>query len=111
MQEQELDILKLIAPGTILREGLDNILKAKTGALIVVAEKEDVEEILDGGFCLNQDFTPAIIYELSKIENGKTSSKKPPFLESNTYKAGKFRSSFISCINSFLLLYKSSGCK
>ena len=68
MQEQELDILKLIAPGTILREGLDNILKAKTGALIVVAEKEDVEEILDGGFCLNQDFTPAIIYELSKMD-------------------------------------------
>lgn len=68
MQEQELDILKLIAPGTTLREGLDNILKAKTGALIVVAEKEDVEEILDGGFCLNQDFTPAIIYELSKMD-------------------------------------------
>ncbi len=31
-----LEILKMIAPGTQIREGLDNILKAKTGALIVI---------------------------------------------------------------------------
>ena len=30
------DIVKLIAPGTPIREGLENILKAKTGALIVI---------------------------------------------------------------------------
>ena len=30
------DVLKLIAPGTPIREGLENILKAKTGALIVI---------------------------------------------------------------------------
>ena len=33
-----LNVLKLIAPGTEIREGLDNILKAKTGALIVIGE-------------------------------------------------------------------------
>ena len=32
------DILKIIAPGTPLREGLDNILKAKTGALIIIGD-------------------------------------------------------------------------
>lgn len=31
-----LEILKMIAPGTQIREGLDSILKAKTGALIVI---------------------------------------------------------------------------
>ena len=30
------DILRMIAPGTQIREGLDSILKAKTGALIVI---------------------------------------------------------------------------
>ena len=30
--DEMLEILKILAPGTKLREGLDNILKAKTGA-------------------------------------------------------------------------------
>ena len=38
------EILKLIAPGTKIREGLDNILKAKTGGLIVIG---DTKEVLD----------------------------------------------------------------
>ena len=32
------EILKLIAPGTQIRQGLENILKAKTGALIVIGD-------------------------------------------------------------------------
>lgn len=67
-QEDVLEILKMVAPGTVLREGLDNILKAKTGALIVISENENVMNIVDGGFKLDQDFTPATIYELSKMD-------------------------------------------
>ena len=33
------EILKKIAPGTPIREGLDNILKAKTGALLLITDK------------------------------------------------------------------------
>ncbi len=44
------DILKLIAPGTAIREGLENILKAKTGALIVIGDSKEVLELVDGGF-------------------------------------------------------------
>ena len=33
-----LEVLKIIAPGTAIREGLENILKAKTGGLIVVGD-------------------------------------------------------------------------
>ncbi len=67
-QEEVLELLKKVAPGTILREGLDNILKAKTGALIVVSESEEVMNIADGGFKLDLEFTPASIYELSKMD-------------------------------------------
>lgn len=67
-QDEVLELLKMLAPGTVLREGLDNILKAKTGALIVISESEEVMNIVDGGFNLDQDFTPAIIYELSKMD-------------------------------------------
>lgn len=67
-QDNILEILRMVAPGTVLREGLDNILRAKTGALIVVSDNESVMEIADGGFKLNQNFTPASIYELSKMD-------------------------------------------
>lgn len=43
------DILKIIAPGTPLREGLDNILKAKTGALIIIGDSKEVLDIVDRG--------------------------------------------------------------
>ncbi len=70
MKQDEIiqDILKKVAPGTTLRKGLDNILKAKTGALIVLSESEDVMKVVDGGFKLDLDFTPANIYELSKMD-------------------------------------------
>jgi len=41
------EILKIIAPGTPLREGLDNILKAKTGALIVIGDTKELLDIVD----------------------------------------------------------------
>lgn len=44
------EILKIIAPGTPLREGLDNILKAKTGALIVIGDSKEVMDIVDRRF-------------------------------------------------------------
>lgn len=62
------DILKMIAPGTLIREGLDNILKAKTGGLIVIGDSKEVLEIVDGGFGINQDYTPSRLYELAKMD-------------------------------------------
>ena len=44
------NILKIVSPGTNLREGLENILRAKTGGLIVLGDSEDVMNIVDGGF-------------------------------------------------------------
>ena len=62
------EVLKLIAPGTPIRYGLDNILKAKTGGLIVIGDSKEVLDIVDGGFSLNIDYTPARLYELAKMD-------------------------------------------
>lgn len=62
------EILKLIAPGTQIREGLENILKAKTGALIVVGDSKEVLNLVDGGFNINEDYTSSRLYELAKMD-------------------------------------------
>ena len=67
-EEMLVEILKMIAPGTQLREGLENILKAKTGALIIIGDSKEIMEIVDGGFKINEDYTPARLYELAKMD-------------------------------------------
>ena len=67
-EEEIIDILKLIAPGTEIRQGLENILKSKTGALILVGDSKEVLDIVDGGFSLNIDYTPSRLYELAKMD-------------------------------------------
>ncbi|KRQ86076.1 DNA integrity scanning protein DisA [Caloramator mitchellensis] len=63
-----LNVLRLVAPGTPLREGLENILKAKTGGLIVVGNEEQINKLLDGGFFINSEYSPAYLYELAKMD-------------------------------------------
>ena len=62
-------ILKLIAPGTPIRDGLENILRAKTGALLLITDNNEViKEIVDGGFNINEEYTSAKLYELAKMD-------------------------------------------
>jgi len=67
-KEKFINALRMVAPGTPLREGLENILRAKTGALIVLANTPGVMELAEGGFALNSEYTPASIYELAKMD-------------------------------------------
>ncbi|RXJ03013.1 DNA integrity scanning protein DisA [Anaerobacillus alkaliphilus] len=62
------DVLKLVAPGTPLREGIDNVLRAKTGGLIVLGYNNEMMNIVDGGFFINCEFSPAYLYELAKMD-------------------------------------------
>lgn len=62
------ETLRLIAPGTAFREGLDNVLGAKTGALIVMGYDDQVCDIVDGGFYIDCQFSPAYLYELAKMD-------------------------------------------
>jgi diadenylate cyclase len=61
-------LLQLVAPGTSFRDGLENVLRAKTGALIVVGYNPEVMEIVDGGFSINCEFSANYLYELAKMD-------------------------------------------
>jgi diadenylate cyclase len=61
-------LLQMVAPGTPFRDGLENVLRAKTGALIVVGYSPEVMEVVDGGFSINCDFSPNYLYELAKMD-------------------------------------------
>lgn len=66
--ESMLAALRLVAPGRPLREGLDRILQAKMGALIVVGDGPDVLSLCSGGFLLDAEFTPQRLSELAKMD-------------------------------------------
>ena len=61
-------LLQMVAPGTPFRDGLENVLRAKTGGLIVVGYSTEVTEIVDGGFSIDCDFSPNYLYELAKMD-------------------------------------------
>ncbi len=61
-------VLARLAPGTDLREGLERILRGRTGALIVLGFDRTVENLCDGGFQINIDFSPTRLRELSKMD-------------------------------------------
>jgi diadenylate cyclase len=60
--------LRMLAPGTPLREGLVNVLRAGTGGLIVIGDNHEVLDIVDGGFSINCEYSPAYLYELAKMD-------------------------------------------
>ncbi|MHB1419432.1 MAG: DNA integrity scanning diadenylate cyclase DisA [Bacillota bacterium] len=60
--------IRITAPGTILREALESILKARMGALIIINDSSPVMDLVDGGFTINCDLTPAALYELAKMD-------------------------------------------
>ena len=60
--------LDVVAPGTALREGIDNIVHSRTGGLIVVGDPEDISFLLSGGIKLDVDYTPAMLYQVAKMD-------------------------------------------
>ena len=63
-----IEALGSIAPGRPLREGLDRILQANMGALIVVGDGPEVLSICSGGFLLDAEFSPQRLSELAKMD-------------------------------------------
>ncbi|MBP2475173.1 diadenylate cyclase [Crossiella equi] len=60
--------LARLAPGTALRDGLERILRGRTGGLIVLGHDDAVESICDGGFRLDVEFSATRLRELSKMD-------------------------------------------
>jgi len=63
-----IEALALVAPGTGLRAGLERILQAKGGALVVVGDGPEVLSICTGGFLLDAEFSPQRLSELAKMD-------------------------------------------
>ncbi|GAB3409745.1 DNA integrity scanning protein DisA [Flindersiella endophytica] len=60
--------LAAVAPGTPLREGLERVLRGRTGALIVLGYDKSVEALCTGGFVLDVEFSATGLRELAKMD-------------------------------------------
>src|SRR6266576_2180356 len=63
-----LTAISRVAPGTPLRQGIDDIIRAREGALIVIGEPSELSFLFSGGIRLDQAFTPQLLYELAKMD-------------------------------------------
>jgi diadenylate cyclase len=62
------DALALVAPGQPLRDGIERVLQANRGLLLVVGDGPDVLSICTGGFLLDAEFSPQRLSELAKMD-------------------------------------------
>jgi diadenylate cyclase len=60
--------LAAVAPGQPLREGLERVLRGRTGALIVLGYDKVVDSICSGGFTLDVEFSATGLRELAKMD-------------------------------------------
>lgn len=66
--EALLKILKATAPGTPLREAINNIVDLRRGGLLVIANEEKAQTVVRSGFELRTKLTPQRLVELSKMD-------------------------------------------
>ena len=60
--------LAAVAPGTAMHDGLERILRGRTGALLVLGHDRTVEAMSTGGFTLDVPFTATGLRELAKMD-------------------------------------------
>src|SRR6187200_1468539 len=63
-----LSALSRVAPGTALRAGIDDIIRAELGALLVIGDPNALSFLYSGGMRLDLPFTSQLIYELAKMD-------------------------------------------
>lgn len=68
MDERLTEALHVVAPGMALREGLDNIVRARTGVLLVLAAEDEVGPLVTGGFPVDVEPSSLMLYELAKMD-------------------------------------------
>lgn len=67
--------LAAVAPGTELRDGLERILRGRTGALIVLGTDKVMDMISTGGFQMDVEFSASRLRELTKMDGGVVLSR------------------------------------
>lgn len=68
MEARLVEALEMVAPGTAIRRAIDNIVRARTGALLVFADEEDIRPMISGGIQIDVELAPMILYELAKMD-------------------------------------------
>jgi diadenylate cyclase len=63
-----MEIFKVVSPGAPLRVAIDDVAKSGTGALIVFGDSPEMMRIINGGFEVNCKFTPQRLVELCKMD-------------------------------------------
>lgn len=64
-----MDFIKLVSPGTALRNVIDDLIRSGLGAMIVFDTKNlQGQNILEGGFRINSRFTAQKLFELCKMD-------------------------------------------
>jgi len=61
-------LIARVAPGTILRHGLERMLRAQTGGLVVVGDTPELRPLLSGGFRIGVLVTAQRLSELAKMD-------------------------------------------
>jgi len=62
------EVLAMLAPGTTMRDGLERILRARRGTLIVIGSTPLVQSLCSGGFVIDSPSTGQRIAELAKMD-------------------------------------------
>src|SRR6187200_1458597 len=60
--------LEMVAPGTAVREGIDDIIHGRTGGLIVIGDTDELSFLFSGGIKLDVDYAPALLYQVAKMD-------------------------------------------
>src|SRR3712207_1361964 len=60
--------LEMVAPGSAVREGIDNIVHARTGGLIMIGDSDENAFLFSGGIKLDVDYSPQLLYQLAKMD-------------------------------------------
>jgi diadenylate cyclase len=68
LEDSLIHSLQMIAPGTLLRQAIDNIVRARTGALLVFADERQIAPMISGGIDIDVALKPMILYELAKMD-------------------------------------------
>jgi diadenylate cyclase len=57
-----------IAPGTALRQAVDDVIRSHEGALIVIGDPQELAFLYSGGIRLDAPFRAQLLYELAKMD-------------------------------------------
>jgi diadenylate cyclase len=60
--------IETIAPGTPIRQAVDDVIRSHEGALIVIGDPGELSFLYSGGIRLDAPFRPQLLYELAKMD-------------------------------------------